>query len=65
MKRLLSLLLALAVFGALPPAMAEQEKVLNLFTWATYIDDATIARFTEETGISVNYRAPLKTSNFL
>lgn len=32
MKRLLSLLLALAVFGALPLAVAEQEKVLNLFT---------------------------------
>ncbi len=55
MKRLLSLLLALAVIGALSPAAAEEEKVLNLFTWATYIDDATIARFTEKTGISVNY----------
>ena len=55
MKRLMSLLLALALLAALPLALAEEEKTLNLFTWATYIDDATIARFTEETGIKVNY----------
>ncbi len=55
MKRLLSLLLALLMLPALPLALAEEEKVLNLFTWATYIDDATVAKFTEETGIKVNY----------
>ena len=32
-----------------------EEKVLNFFSWATYIDDATVARFTEQTGIRVNY----------
>lgn len=55
MKRWMSLLLALALLTALPLTKAEEEKTLNLFTWATYIDDATIARFTEETGIKVNY----------
>ncbi len=55
MKRLMSLLLALALLATLPLALAEEEKTLNLFTWATYIDDATVARFIEETGIKVNY----------
>ena len=44
MKRLLLLLccltLALPVLGA-----AEEEKVLNLFTWELYVDDQTIADF--------------------
>ncbi len=34
------------------------EKVLNIYTWETYIDDETIANFTERTGIKVNY-APM------
>ncbi len=57
MKRLLTLMLALLLVlgGALPLARAEEEKVLNFFSWATYIDDDTVARFTEETGIKVNY----------
>lgn len=57
MKKLVSMLLALLLLAglALPLARAEEEKVLNLFTWATYIDDATVAKFTEQTGIKVNY----------
>ena len=57
MKKTLSALLVLAlVLGlALPLVQAEEEKVLNFFSWATYIDDATVAKFTEETGIKVNY----------
>jgi len=56
MKKLLSLMMALLLVlgAALPLALAEEEKVLNFFSWATYIDDDTVARFTEETGIKVN-----------
>ena len=57
MKKLLSALLVLALMLSLtlPLVQAEEEKLLNVFTWATYIDDATVAKFTEETGIKVNY----------
>ena len=51
MKKLLSLLVASLLVLGLVPALAEEEPVLNVFTWATYIDDATVAKFTEETGI--------------
>lgn len=61
MKRLLSLLLCLMlVFPAF--ASAEEEKVLNLLAWETYIDDDTIAAFTEETGIKVVY-SPIETND--
>lgn len=55
MKRLLPLLLALLL--AIPAfATAEEEKVLNILTWAGYFDyDTIIAPFIEETGIKVNY----------
>ncbi len=56
MRKTLALFLAaLLALAALPSAIAQEEKVLNLFTWATYIDDATIAKFSESTGIRVNY----------
>lgn len=55
MRKLLSLLLASLLLLGLMPALAEEEPVLNVFSWATYIDDATIARFTQETGIKINY----------
>ena len=56
MKKLVSLLLVLllSLSAAFLPALAEEEKVLNVFTWATYIDDGTVAKFTEQTGIKVN-----------
>lgn len=58
MKKLLalvlSLLLAVSAFGA--AAYAEEEKVLNVFTWALYFDyDTLLAPFAEETGIQINY----------
>lgn len=62
MKKLLSVLLVL--FLLLPMgAMAEntEEKVLNIYTWETYIDDETLANFTAETGIKVNF-APAATN---
>lgn len=36
-------------------AGAEEEKVLNLFTWELYVDDQTIADFENATGIRVQY----------
>lgn len=55
MKRLLPLLLVLLL--ALPAvAPAEEEKVLNILTWADYINGPTILEpFTAETGIKINY----------
>lgn len=57
MRKFIALLLvALLMVAGLTTAWAQkEEKVLNLFTWATYIDDATVAKFTEQTGIKVNY----------
>lgn len=43
---------ALAAFAA--PAGA-QEKVVNVFNWSDYIAKDTLATFTRETGIKVNY----------
>ncbi|MDO4548967.1 MAG: spermidine/putrescine ABC transporter substrate-binding protein [Clostridia bacterium] len=54
MKKLMALVLCMLM---LVPAgiVAEEEKVVNLMTWETYVDDATIAAFEEETGIRVVY----------
>ncbi len=49
------LLLALVLALALPAAVAEEEKVLNIFTWEGYFDEQTLSQFQEETGIKVNY----------
>lgn len=58
MKKLLalalSLLFAVSAFGMV--VYAEEEKVLNVFTWALYFDyDTLLAPFTAETGIQINY----------
>ncbi len=57
MKRILALVLSMMLMAAMTvtPAAAEEEKVLNLFTWATYVDDETLANFEAATGIKVNY----------
>ena len=57
MKRILALVLSMMLMAAMAvtPAAAEEEKVLNIFTWATYVDDETLANFEAETGIKVNY----------
>lgn len=36
-------------------ALAQEEKVLNVYNWSDYIADDTIANFEAETGIHVNY----------
>ncbi|WP_051566885.1 polyamine ABC transporter substrate-binding protein [Herminiimonas sp. CN] len=46
--------LALAALAA-APAMAEEEKVLNIYNWSDYIADDTIKNFEQETGIKVRY----------
>lgn len=55
MKRLIPMVLALLL--ALPLfAYAEEEKVLNILTWADYINGPSVLEpFTAETGIKINY----------
>ncbi len=57
MKRMLPILLALMLLlSACAPAGAEEEKVLNILTWADYINgDEILSPFTAETGIKINY----------
>jgi len=38
-----------------PGARADAEKVLNIYNWGDYIGPDTVAEFTRETGIKVNY----------
>ncbi len=40
---------------AAPTAVAEEEKVLNIYNWSDYIAPDTIANFEKETGIKVRY----------
>lgn len=46
---------ALATMLAFAPAMAEEEKVLNIYNWSDYIGEDTIKNFEKETGIKVRY----------
>lgn len=50
-------LAAVAVLSALSfqQAHAEEEKVLNVYNWSDYIASDTLERFTQKTGIKVNY----------
>lgn len=47
-------LAAMAPFATTAPASAE-DKVVNVYNWSDYITDETLANFTKETGIKVNY----------
>jgi putrescine transport system substrate-binding protein len=53
------LLSGLAVAGlmtfAATSALAQEEKILNIYNWSDYIGDNTIANFQKETGIKVRY----------
>ncbi len=49
-----SMVLCLLTLGA-GPALAEEEKVLNIYNWSDYIADDTIKNFEKETGIKVHY----------
>jgi putrescine transport system substrate-binding protein len=48
-------LLALCALAAAGTAAGEEEKILNVFTWADYIAPDTVRNFERETGIKVNY----------
>lgn len=57
-RKLVAMLCAVVLLGAMlaPTTLAEEEKVLNIFTWETYFDqDTVLAPFTAETGIRINY----------
>ena len=55
MAKILTLLLALSLVFTGCGAMAEEEREINIFTWAGYFDENTLAQFEEQTGIQVNY----------
>jgi putrescine transport system substrate-binding protein len=48
---------AIGIFAATLPlgAVAEEEKLLNVYNWSDYIAEDTIQNFEEQTGIKVNY----------
>ncbi len=46
--------LLIAAFSS-APALAAEEKVLNVYNWSDYIAPDTLERFTAETGIQVTY----------
>jgi putrescine transport system substrate-binding protein len=50
-----ALALTLGVFLAAAPALADEEKVLNIYNWADYIAPDTIKDFEKATGIKVRY----------
>ena len=52
---LLCALAILALISSIPTARADEEKVLNVYNWSDYIAPDTLVRFTERTGIKVNY----------
>ena len=56
MKKIIAALLAAALLLACSAlSLAEEENLLNIFTWEDYIDADTLAGFTGETGIKVNF----------
>jgi len=55
MRKLVSALLFAVVTVAAGAVSAAEEKVLNVYNWSDYIARDTLARFTAETGIKVNY----------
>jgi len=50
-----STMLAMGALLIASPALAQEEPVLNVYNWSDYIAEDTIANFTAETGIQVNY----------
>jgi putrescine transport system substrate-binding protein len=46
--------IGMMTFGA-APALAQEEKILNIYNWSDYIADDTIKNFEKETGIKVRY----------
>ncbi len=48
-------ILGAAALAALATAAIAQEKVVNVYNWSDYIDEAILEEFEAETGIKVNY----------
>ena len=46
---------AVASLGLAMPALAQEEKVLNIYNWSDYIASDTVRNFERETGIKVRY----------
>ena len=55
MRNILKSLLVATLAATSGPALAEEEKTLNVYNWSDYIAEDTLERFTAETGIKVNY----------
>ncbi len=55
MRSFLQSLLVVMLVAAAGSATADEAKVLNVYNWSDYIAKDTLARFTAETGIQVNY----------
>jgi spermidine/putrescine transport system substrate-binding protein len=55
MRKLLAVLATCVATFVFAPAAPAQEKELNLYAWSEYVPQAVIDKFTEETGIKVNY----------
>ena len=56
MKRIVTIALSLLFALSAPFVLAEEEKVVNILTWAEYIDrDTILSPFEQETGIRVDY----------
>ncbi len=54
MRKLIATLVFVAAAAGGSAGMAE-EKILNVYNWSDYIAEDTLARFTAETGVKVNY----------
>lgn len=46
---------ALSVILSVNPAYADEEKILNVYNWANYIDEQTIPEFEAKFGVKVRY----------
>ena len=54
-KTLIALVMTFGVFCLPFVGAAEDEKVLNIYNWANYIDEETIPEFEKQFGVKVNY----------
>ncbi len=50
-----SLAVAVGVFAGTGSALAQEEKILNIYNWSDYLAEDTIPNFEKETGIKVRY----------
>jgi putrescine transport system substrate-binding protein len=55
MRRLLGGLVTAGLMACATGALAQEEKVLNIYNWSDYVAEDTIQNFEKETGIKVRY----------